>query len=766
MKRAAKRGKSLEERLSAVRASSEDVRPAPMDPVAPSAGPTSAADAPSAGPLAAPVFTAFAATEGDTFLPAGAVDPVGLADVTRAQLSAARPASAAPAQELSVTGGTPRVAVHVGYADAVELGPPLTVEPVVTREAEPSPVSSALVDNWSRPFRKRRNAMVLEEPAAVPDEPAPLPDEPAALLAVLEQGTVVAPEEPKPLAPRDRREVVPRAFGRVGAAMIERGLITGEQLDQALEMQRNSGGRVGEILVALGALSSFELARVLADHIGVPFTDLRSKPPDPILATFLPEEVARRYDALAIARWNDQLVIAMANPTDLFALDDLQMVAREPVIAAMAVKEDLRAAIDRAYRGSIVETSLDAAASDYRVPDAFAARAVDEVNEGPIVGLVSALMGQAITDHASDLHIEPCSTHVAVRFRIDGVLHDSSEVPLELLRPLVSRLKIMAGLDIAQNRVAQDGRFSLTIQGRSVDVRAVTMPTAAGESVILRLLDPVRDTLGVSSLGLGPVEHARFVPAFRGSQGAVFIVGPTGSGKTSTVYAALSEINTRSKSIISVEDPVEYRLDGVKQIQINPRIGLTFPSTLPTVLRADPDIVFIGEVRDTETARIAADASITGHLVLSTLHATHAAAAPMRLIEMGVEPYLVASALTLVASQRLARKLCEECAEPAGRFGLAHLRDLGAGEHLLVDVAMRRAVGCPACRNTGYRGRQPIFEIMPVTESISRLILDRAPRAEIERLAVEEGMETLHQAALRRVIRGDLSIEEMLRVTS
>ena len=557
-------------------------------------------------------------------------------------------------------------------------------------------------------------------------------------------------------------------FGRIGTTLIDRGLITNEQLDQALEVQRSSGRRVGDILVDLGALSSFELARVLADHMGVPFTDLRTKPPDPILATLLPEEVARRYDALAIARWNEQLVIAMANPTDLFALDDLQMVTRQPIIAAMAVKEDLRAAIDRIYRGTIIETTLDAAANDYISSSGLDVAALQnlEVDEGPIVGLVNALMGQAITDHASDLHIEPSSTHIAIRFRIDGVLHDSSMVPLELLRPLVSRVKILAGLDIAQNRVAQDGRFSVTIEGRSVDVRVVTMPTSAGESVILRLLDPIRDALGVSSLGLSEAETARFVPAFHASQGAIFVVGPTGSGKTSTIYAVLSEVNTRSKSIISIEDPVEFKLNGIKQIQINPRVGLTFPTTLPTVLRADPDVVFIGEVRDTETARIAADASITGHLVLSTLHATSAAAAPMRLVEMGVEPYLVASALTLVASQRLARKLCEHCAEPADLSSHDRLREIGADDAMLEGAMVRRAVGCPACRGTGYQGRLPIFEILPITEGVSRLILDRAPRAEIERLGVEEGMVTLHKAALRRVVRGDLSIEEMLRVVT
>jgi type IV pilus assembly protein PilB len=578
---------------------------------------------------------------------------------------------------------------------------------------------------------------------------------------VIEAGQVAVDEVPWTL-PVDRSG----RFGRIGTTMIERGLITNEQLDSALEVQRTTGRRVGEILVGMAAISRFELARVLADHMGVPFVDLRAKPPDPILAALLPEEVARRYRSLVIDRWNGQLVIAMANPADLFALDDLQMVMRQPIITAMAVEEDLIAAIDRVYSVSDVETTLDAATSDYVTTTDDAVSGLVEVDEGPVVRLVNALMEKAIRDHASDLHVEPWSDRVAIRFRVDGVLHDSSDVPLPLMKPLVSRLKIMASLDIAQNRLAQDGRFSMTVEGRPVDVRVVTIPTAAGESVILRLLDASRNALDLSSLGLNATEEARFVPPFFASQGAAFITGPTGSGKTSTVYTLLSEVNSRSKSIISVEDPVEYRLDGIKQIQANPRVGLTFANTLPSILRADPDIVFIGEVRDADTARIAADASITGHLVLSTLHATRAAAAPMRLVEMGVEPYLVASALTLVAAQRLARKLCDRCAESVDRSDLETVRSFGADDSILEGATVRRAVGCPACRNSGYLGRLPIFEILPVTEPISRLILDRAPRAQIERLAVEEGMETMRTAALRRVAAGLLSLEEMMRVIS
>jgi type IV pilus assembly protein PilB len=383
------------------------------------------------------------------------------------------------------------------------------------------------------------------------------------------------------------------------------------------------------------------------------------------------------------------------------------------------------------------------------------------------VRLVNALLEQAANDQASDLHIEPTADNVMIRQRIDGVLHDTSEAPLGVLRPLISRIKVLAGLDIAQARLPQDGRFSATIQGRTVDIRVATVPTATGEAMVLRLLDPSRGAIELSALGLSSDELARLEPAFRAPQGAVFVTGPTGSGKTSTLYAAISAIATRDKSIVSVEDPVEYRLRGVKQIQVHPKAGLTFPVALRSILRMDPDVIFVGEVRDGETARIAADASITGHLVLSTLHTTSAAATPMRLIDMGLEPYLVASAITSVAAQRLVRRLCEQCAQPIGRSeAVTILRDLNAVDTLVEDATIRAAVGCPSCRNTGYHGRDAIYEIMPVTEQIARLIVERAAIADIERCAIGEGMDTLRAAALKRVVRGELSVDEMLRVIS
>jgi type IV pilus assembly protein PilB len=342
-------------------------------------------------------------------------------------------------------------------------------------------------------------------------------------------------------------------------------------------------------------------------------------------------------------------------------------------------------------------------------------------------------------------------------------LHDTSEAQLSVLRPLVSRLKVLSGLDIAQSRLPQDGRFSVQVRNRRIDVRVATVPTSAGEAVVLRLLDPKRGNLNLEALRLSAEELVRFEPAFRSAQGAVFACGPTGSGKTSTLYSVLNEISTRDKSIVSVEDPVEYRFDGVKQIQINPRAGLTFPLALRSILRADPDVVLIGEVRDAETAQIAIDAAITGHLVFSTLHTTRAAAAPLRLIDMGIESYLVASALTCVVAQRLVRRLCNDCATQDSAPDTSLLLRLGATAGLLEQATLRRAVGCATCGDTGYSGRLPVYEIMPITEEIERRLLSGCSASQLEEVAAQEGMRTLRRAALALVAAGETTVSELLR---
>jgi type IV pilus assembly protein PilB len=604
---------------------------------------------------------------------------------------------------------------HAGFGNVIEISPPAS------------------------------GAQASKSPAAAPSVPAATPSE--------------------SFPPFMRLPSQTHSVTRLGQGMVERGLITQDELDRALDHQRTTRTRLGEALIDIGAVTSVQLSQALADHLGVPFVDLENHPPDVLLAGMIPEEVARRYLALPVERWNNQVVVAMANPNDVFALDDLRVLTGQSILAALADSGHILAAIDRAYSGSeLIEASLDDAADDYDVVAEIGGALVDD---GPVVKLVNALLEKAVSDRASDLHIEPATKNVMIRMRIDGILHDTSEAPINVLRPMVSRLKVMGSLDIAQTRLPQDGRFSMSVQGRPVDVRIATVPTAAGESVVLRLLDPVRGAMDLSSLGLSEYESERFVTAFHAPQGAIFVTGPTGSGKSSTLYALISSVNTRDKSIVSVEDPVEYRLDGVKQIQINTRAGMTFPSALRSTLRADPDVILVGEVRDAETARIAADASITGHLVLSTLHATRSAAAPIRLIDMGVEPYLVASAVSCIAAQRLARKLCDHCAKPIADPDLGILRRLGATDDILDHgIHLRSAAGCPNCRQTGYRGRAAIFEIMPVTEDISRLIVERAASADIERVAVEQGMDTLRIAALRRVLSGDLSMEEMARVVS
>jgi type IV pilus assembly protein PilB len=557
--------------------------------------------------------------------------------------------------------------------------------------------------------------------------------------------------------------VEPGHLSRLGELLVAEGLISADDLDRGLESQRATGLRLGETLVEMGLIAPIDLARVLAGHLGFPFADLEATPPDLTAAALLSGEVARRYRAVPLQRSGDQLVVAMADPNDVFALDDLRLLVGHPIIPTLGESGQLTAAIERLYYQESIEKTLGDADEEVEDERILAEITVDE---GPIVRLVNALLEQAVADHASDLHIEPSSERVSIRLRVDGILHDISDAPLTLLRPLVSRIKVLAGVDIAQSRVPQDGRFSMTVQGRTVDIRAVSVPTAAGEAVVLRLLDSVRAVTTLEMLDLTAAEHSRFARAYSASQGAIFVTGPTGSGKSSTLYAVVSELNTRNTSIVSVEDPIEYRIGGVKQVQINNRAGMTFPGALRALLRADPDVMLIGEVRDAETARIAADAAITGHLVLSTMHTTRAAAAPVRLIEMGVEPYLVASAITCVVAQRLVRKLCSNCATPVESNDRV-LQSLGiANLPSETQVTINSAVGCPICLGTGYRGRSAIFEIMPVTEELSSLIVSRASAAEIERVAVEQGMDTLRQAAIKRVLQGHLTLEEMLRVVS
>jgi type IV pilus assembly protein PilB len=551
---------------------------------------------------------------------------------------------------------------------------------------------------------------------------------------------------------------------RIGEMMIERGLIKQSHLDQALQHQRETGQRMGETLVEMGVLSPVDLVRVLAECLGYDFIDLSVDAFDILVANRIPEEAARRYRALPIKETDGQIFVAMASPDDVFALDDVRLLTESSVVAVMAEATQLLEAIDRAYARSDIEASVDDAVSEAEERQAIESL-VSVGGDAPIVRLVNALLERAVDERASDVHIEPLSTRVRIRSRIDGVLRDASEVPPPVLAALVSRLKVMAGIDITRTRVPNDGRFSMKVRDHSVDVRVATVPTAHGEAVILRLLNHTRGVMDLASIGFLPDELERYRQAYEAAQGTILVTGPTGSGKTSTLYATLIEVNTDEVAAVSVEDPVEYKIDGVKQIQINPRAGLTFPVALRAILRCDPNIVLVGEIRDHETAKIAAEAALTGHLVLSTLHTTSAAATPLRLIDMGLEPYLVSSAITCVVAQRLARKLCEACAEPDARAAQV-LRGLGVPDEIIESGTLRKPVGCNTCHRSGYRGRTAIYEIMPMTEDISRLVIAGASSREIERWAVAEGMDTLRMSATRRLAAGAFGVDELMRVVT
>lgn len=556
------------------------------------------------------------------------------------------------------------------------------------------------------------------------------------------------------------RTATPRRWPLLGHVLVERGLVTDAQVEEALARQRERGHRLGECLVDLGHLDRTTLYRILAERAGVEFVDLAQHEPDDSLLALVPEDVARRFQALPVEMRDGELLVAMDSPDDVFELDDLHVITGVTIVPALADPKLLELAINRAYSVADVAGSIDEAADDF--PDESAPE-IDTL-EGSIVRLVDALLEDAINEGASDIHVEPSDDDVRLRIRVDGVLRDIGDAPLNVLRPLVSRLKVMSSLDITRMRVPQDGRFSVSLQGRDVDVRVATLPSSHGESVVMRLLDRTRGVPPLRSLGFRPREFERFAQAFRAPQGAVIVSGPTGSGKTSTLYSTLAEIDTPARSIVSIEDPVEYQLAGMKQVQINPAAGLTFPAALRSILRNDPDVIFVGEVRDGETARIASEASITGHLVFSTIHTTSAAAVPVRLIEMGVEPYLVSAALTCVVAQRLARRVCERCASVDRDPDLDVLRRLGWTEEMSEGRAIRAAVGCDACRGTGYHGRFAIYEVLLVTDEIRDRILGGAATAEIQRLAVADGMDTLRVAALHRVAGGDLTIDELLRV--
>jgi type IV pilus assembly protein PilB len=456
--------------------------------------------------------------------------------------------------------------------------------------------------------------------------------------------------------------------------------------------------------------------------------------------------------------------VAMADPANLFAIDDMRTITGLEIQPVVATAADIEAAIRRYSRFDESVEQLSSAAAEQAEEAAELHSSSVSVEEGPLVKMVNLLISQALSDRASDIHIEPMERDVRIRYRVDGVLHEVMRSPKNIQAGLISRLKVMADINIAERRVPQDGRIGLNVSGRPVDLRVATLPTVYGEKMVIRVLDKSAVLLQLEELGFVEQAFTRFRDAYTKPYGAILVTGPTGSGKSTTLYATLNSVNKPDRNIITVEDPVEYRLSGINQMQVNPRAGLTFASALRSILRADPDVILVGEIRDHETALIAVEAALTGHLVLSTMHTNDAPSALPRLVEMGVETYLVASAIDCVVAQRLARKLCLKCRVPY-RPKAAELSEGGFPEERWGDIEeLFRPVGCGSCASTGFRGRMGLYEVMPITEEIERLTVERASSDAIRRAARSDGMISLRADGLEKVATGQTCIEEVLRV--
>jgi len=521
-------------------------------------------------------------------------------------------------------------------------------------------------------------------------------------------------------------------------------------------------------LVERGAITPLQLARARAAQAGAPFVELVDYPVDRAAVALVNGAICKRHNVLPVGFADGALLLAMAEPGDVFAIDDVRTAARMPIEVVVAEPLDLLAAIERHIRADDELNDLSTTFEEETGSDQDLSPSVEDSpeDEAPIVRFVNLIVSQAIQDRASDIHIEPGEDNLRVRYRIDGVLHEMQSAPKSVQNGVISRLKIMSDINIAERRKPQDGRMSVVHGGRQIDLRVATLPTVWGEKVVMRILDNTNTSLTLRDLSLLDRNLETFRNAYTKPYGMILVTGPTGSGKSTTLYTTLNAVSKPEINVITVEDPVEYRMAGINQVQVNPKAGLTFASALRSILRSDPDVVLLGEIRDHETAQIAIEASLTGHLVLSTLHTNDAPSAVTRLTEMDIEPFLVGSALDCVVAQRLARRLCERCKQPIA-YDPDDLRRLRFPVSPDAEApTMFGPVGCTACSNTGYRGRLAVHEVMAVTEEIERLTVERASSAEIGRAAREQGMLTLREDGWEKVKLGLTSVDEIIRVVA
>jgi len=558
---------------------------------------------------------------------------------------------------------------------------------------------------------------------------------------------------------------------RIGDILIEQGLITSQQLKEALEIQINGNKkRLGEIFVEIGIITMEELYEVLQYVYETEYVDLSNYVIDPEVISLISEKAALQFKLIPISKNDDELIIAMANPLDVYAIDFVRGHTKiKKIKSLLASEEDILNAITNYYElgeyDDIIERLGTEVLFKEEEEEEDSKKLEARSKEAPIIQLVNMLIVQGVKERASDIHIEPNEKGLLIRFRIDGMLHDIRTLPNTTKSAVISRIKILAKMDIAERRLPQDGRFQVKFGTREVDLRVSTIPTVLGEKVVLRLLDKSKGLIKLEQLGFIPEQLEEFKSIIYKPYGIILLTGPTGSGKTTTLYAALNEVNSKDKNIITVEDPVEYKLNRINQIQIKPKINLTFANALRSILRQDPDIIMVGEIRDTETAQIAVQAALTGHLVLSTLHTNDAASAVTRLIDMDVETFLISSSVIAVIAQRLVRVICEKCKEEyiPGKDVLSGLH-IKANSNSDGKVKLYKGTGCPFCKNTGYYGRTSIYELIVLDEDIRALIISKATSNIIKDTAIKKGMKTLKDSGLEKVLQGITTIEEVLRV--
>jgi type IV pilus assembly protein PilB len=556
--------------------------------------------------------------------------------------------------------------------------------------------------------------------------------------------------------------LVAQAGQRLGELMMRAGIITEKQLNDALEVHRATGSPLGRVLVDLGYATQGTVLSVMAKQIGIEYVDFNERHPEPSAIAAVPRELSERYLLMPVAIKDHTLLVAMADPQNVLALDDLRIITGYDIKQAISTKDDITAAIEEYYKIASRALEDDAYLSTADITDDELSELTEVGSEAPAVKLVNYIIQKAVADRASDIHVEPQENDLRVRFRVDGVLHEVMRSPRSAQASLISRFKIMAEMDIADSRRPQDGHCAVTVGAHRLDFRVSTLPTVYGERVVLRILRKDSILLQLTDLGFLPSSLERFESSFRKPYGAILVTGPTGSGKSTSLYAAVNVLNDPARHILTAEDPVEYRLSGVNQCQINHKAGLSFARALRSFLRCSPDVILVGEIRDQDTAQIAIESALTGHLVLSTLHTNDAPSAVTRLIEMGVEPFLVSSAVDCVLAQRLARRLCPDCKQE-WRPKKEVLIEAGYAADNLPEVVYR-ANGCKKCGGTGYRGRLGVHEVLMMSEEISRLCVEEATADEIRRVAIEQGMLTLRQDGLEKVRMGETSIEEIVRV--